>query len=150
MEKEKIIKIAKKNIQVETFIVDYLENGLSVKEIASKHNVNQSYVYRMLNNRGVNISRITSKTYDNIAKDYKDGMDAKELSQKYNLHIAGIYRALRLKNVKLRPKKRDLTEHQKTILDRITAGETQSSIAKEMGLSRQRVNQIYKEYVRSL
>lgn len=150
MKKEKIIKAAKKNIKIESIIIDYLENGLVISEIAKKYNISSNYVYKILHERNIDIVRKTTIIYKKIAEDYINGLEVEELAQKYSVCPASVYRALKLNSIKLRPKKRELTAHQKAVLNRILNGETQASVAKDLGLSRQRVNQIYKEYMRSL
>lgn len=150
MKKEKVLQVAKKNIKVDMMVIDYLENGLSVKQIADKNQVNIAYVYRMLHDRNVEIVRDSTKLYIQFAIDYENGMEVEEIAEKYFVCTTSVYRGLRQRKVKLRPKKKDLTEHQRAVLERIKNGETQASVAKDLGLSRQRVNQIFKEYMRML
>lgn len=150
MKKEKVLKVAKKNIKIDMMVIDYLENGLSVKQIADKNQVNIAYVYRMLHDRNVEIIRDSTKLYMQFAIDYENGMEVEDIAKKYSVCTTSVYRALRQRKVKLRPKKKDLTEHQRAVLERIKNGETQASVAKDLGLSRQRVNQIFKEYMRML
>lgn len=147
MEKNKIIKVTKKRMKIDSIVIDYLENELPIKEIAKKNKTNIAFVYRVLHQRNIEIVRKKVIPYQSIAQDYSNGMNIKELMQKYETSNTNVYRALKYYNISIRPKEIELTEHRKSILQRIKNGETQANIARELGITRQRVNQIYKESI---
>lgn len=142
-----IAKAAKKRIMIDNIVVDYVENNLSVNEIAKKYRKNIQFVYRVLHQRNVEIVRGMTYLYEDMAADYISGMDAEQIADKYSVCEATIYRALKMNNVPKRYRQQEATEKQIAIANRVINGESQSVIARELGISRQRVHQIYKEYM---
>ena len=79
-----------------------------------------------------------------ISADYTNGMSVEELAVKYHMATYSINYALRKTNTK-RIRDRVLTEKQKQIIELYNNGMTQTAIAKEFGVSKQRINQIIKK-----
>lgn len=83
-----------------------ISEGLSIKDIASKHFISESTVRRKLFKYGIKKQhfkplKLSVEKQTSLIKDYKNGMRGYILSKKYNISVQTIYSVLRKNNIKV-------------------------------------------------
>lgn len=127
-------------------LLDFQQKNMSVKELAEKYSVSQHYVYTLSYKYGVKIKH-TDKVYKGMAEAYKNGVSIEDIAKENNKSVWTIRRALRLEHVKIK-RVYDITDKQQFIIDKLKNGESQAAIARELGITRQYVNIIYKRFIK--
>lgn len=142
---------------------DY-ENGMGADELAAKYGISKSYIYTLAHIIGANRNKVLEARNLSIKSDYEQGMPEDDIAQKYNLSQSrvrvllnrmGIIRKkisnIDKDSIELIKNNKDIDVYrfmtpreEKIVKNRLEERMTYEEIAKEFGLTKERIRQIQK------